>query len=100
MILAKDTVQQFQHGQKLISTSAVRIIDIDSRFVKGILLRSAGDNDPTPNVDTIWIGRSNVTANDGMPISPGETMTVPLESGANLYAISTSANQSIAWLGV
>jgi hypothetical protein len=95
----KDTVKQFRHGQKLISTTAVQFIPETFKFTKGILIRSAGANDPTPNTDVVWIGGSGVSENDGMPIAPGESLTVPFEDGRSLYAISTSANQSIAWLG-
>jgi hypothetical protein len=99
MIVIKETVQRFQHGQRLVGVTAVKITDSTFRFAKGILLRTAGDNDPTPNTDVIWVGDARVTSSDGMPIAPGESINLPLESAENLYAISTSANQSIAWLG-
>lgn len=100
MWVTKEGVRTFKHGQELISTNAVKVIEPDHRFIRGILLRSAGEKDPTPNTGMIWIGTAGVTSATGMPIAPGETLSLPLDRGANLYAISDTANQSLAWLGV
>lgn len=96
----KDTAGLFRHGQKIVGVTLVQIIEIRFTFAKGILLRAAGDNDPVPNTNVIWIGGPAVTPDDGMPLAPGETMTIPLEDGTRLYAISTAADQKIAWLGM
>ena len=99
MLVIKDTVKQFRNGQKTVGINAVKITETNHEFVKGILLRAAGDNDPTPNTNVIWIGGPYVTSSDGMPLAPGETMTLPLETAENLYAISTAASQNLAWWG-
>ena len=99
MFIVKETVKAIQHGQVAVGVVAVRIIDTDKQFIKGILLRAAGANDPVPNTDVIWIGGSTVTSSDGMPIAPGEVLIIPLDRGNDLYAVSTSADQKLAWLG-
>lgn len=100
MLYVQDTVRQFYYGQKLVGAGVVQIMSIDPKFVKGIVLRAAGDNDPVPNTAPIWVGGPTVATNTGMPLAPGETLSLPLERGGDLYAISTTANQSIAWLGL
>ena len=99
MFIVKETVKTIYYGQVTVGVAAVRVVDTDKSFTRGILLRAAGANDPVPNTDVIWIGNSTVTPSAGMPIAPGESLTVPLAQGSNLYAISTSADQNLAWLG-
>lgn len=99
MILTKDTVPTFQYGQTDVGLAAAKIIEGKVRFAKGVLLRSPGSNDPTPNTDIIWVGRANVTTSTGMPLAPGESLTLPVDNGDDLYAISTTASQRLAWLG-
>jgi len=97
----KDTVGIFKHGQTTVGVAIVQVIELANvTFTKGILLRAAGDNDPTPNTNVIWVGGPAVTANDGMPLAPGETLSLPLENGSRLYAISTAADQKLAWIGM
>jgi hypothetical protein len=105
MLIVKDTTCKFYHGHKSVGTSPTKIIVPGYKFIKGIVLRAPGDNDPVSNNAPIWIGRADVTANSneaagGMPIAPGESLTLPLESGKDLYAISNTANQDIAWIGL
>lgn len=99
MFIVKETVKEIQYGQIAVGVTAVRVVDTDKPFTRGILLRAAGVNDPVPNTNVIWVGGSTVTSSDGMPIAPGEALTVPLAHGKDLYAISTLADQKLAWLG-
>lgn len=98
--MSKETVLDFRHGQTLVGASAVQIANYPATLVQGVVLRAAGASDPTPNTDTIWVGKATVGTGNGMPISPGETMSIPVEDMSQLYAISTSANQSLAWWGM
>jgi len=100
MLVIKETVSKFRFGYKLVGVAPVQIIDDGHRFVKGILLRAAGDNDPVSNVAPIWIGDSTVNITVGMPLAPGETLTLPLENCDDLYAVSSVADQNIAWMGL
>jgi hypothetical protein len=96
----KDTAALFKHGQQNVGTEMVRIIEVNFTFLKYLLLRTPGANDPVPNTNMIWIGGPGVTPNDGMPIAPGETLKLPLENGKRLYAVSTAADQKLAWIGM
>jgi len=100
MFVVKEVVDKFYYGQELVGALAVQIIGIGYKFMKGVILRAAGDNDPVSNVAPVWIGDADVTVNTGIPLAPGETLTLPIENCDELYAISTSANQSIAWMGL
>lgn len=101
MLFVKDTIRKFHHGQKLVGANIVQIIDdFNPKFIKGMVLRAAGDNDPVPNTAPIWVGGPTVSTSTGMPIAPGETLDLPIEYGEDLYAISTTVNQSIAWMGL
>jgi hypothetical protein len=78
---------------------------VSHTFVRGILIRAPGAGDPVPNVDTVWIGRKNVTPNSdagtgGMPLPPGASIELPVEDPADVYVVSLSAGQDVAWMGV
>lgn len=100
----KESVNKIAHGHVVIGVAKVKI-DLGSfTFVKGILFRCPASDDPVANVAPIWIGGSTVTADStvatgGMPIAPGESLFIPFDFDSDLYAISTSASQDLAWLG-
>ncbi len=75
-----------------IGATAVKIDTIGFRFIKGILLRTPGPNDPVPNAATVWIGSSLVTADmaietGGFPLPPGASIFLPVEFLSGLYGI-------------
>lgn len=89
----------------IVGTSAVKVNPIGFKFIKGILLRTPGTTDPSPNTAPIWIGGANVTADQavetgGFPLVPGASLNIPSEFLSGLYAISTSASQVLTWVGV
>jgi hypothetical protein len=97
----KETVKQYFHGQiKLAAATVTKIIAIDNEFTQGILLRCPGPTDAVPNTTEVWIGKAPVTDADGMAIAPGETLSLPLESGENLYAVTATVNQVVAWVAM
>ncbi len=89
----------------VVGVAAVEVNPLEFRFVKGILLRTPGTTDPTPNVAPIWLGHVNVTADSavetgGFPLVPGASIFIPVELLTGMYAISTSASQVLTWMGV
>ena len=97
----KETVKQFFHGQlTLTANTPTKIINLNNEFVQGILLRCPGGSDAVPNTTEVWVGKEPVTDSDGMALAPGETLSLPLESGENLYAVTATANQVIAWMAM
>jgi hypothetical protein len=99
--MSKETVKQYFHGQLTLSANTVtKIINLNNEFTQGILLRCPGVSDAVPNTTEVWVGKEPVTDGDGMAIAPGETLSLPLESGENLYAVTATANQVVAWMAM
>jgi hypothetical protein len=97
----KETVSQYFHGQVTLTANTVtKIINLNNEFAQGILLRCPGVSDAVPNTTEVWVGKEPVTDSDGMALAPGETLSLPLESGENLYAVTATANQVIAWMAM
>lgn len=81
-----------------IGTSAVQISSTSVVASSGITIRSA-----LANSATIYIGPSGVTANtaaatDGIPLNPGESISMPLNNLNLLYVIATATGQEIFWM--
>lgn len=106
MEVVKESVVDLFHGHVVVGVTRVRVISIELQpMLKGILVRAPGSGDPIPNAATVWLGGTGVTADSnkdtgGMPLPPGECMFVPLEHVKKLYAISTVANQDLAWMAM
>jgi hypothetical protein len=97
----KETVKHYFHGQVTLTANvSKKIIELNNEFAQGILLRCPGVSDAVPNTTEVWVGKKPVTDSDGMAIAPGETLSLPLESGENLYAVTKTANQVIAWMAM
>ena len=77
MLEVKETspVAEMQHGHTVVGETAVVLTASSFKFTRGILLRTPGPNDPVPNTDVVYVGRSGVQANTGgsggMPLPPG-----------------------------
>lgn len=104
--LARESVDDSVRNRNLIiGTTAIEVNPKNFRFIKGALLRTPGAEDPEPNTVPIWIGSSLVTADSdtesgGFPLLPGSSIFIPSEFLSGLYAISSAANQKLAWLGL
>ena len=103
----KDTaeVKMLKHGHTVVGTTAVQLTTLDFPFVKGILVRAPGANDPVPNTAPIWVGSSAVTADSnvgtgGVPLAPGESIVLPIDDPTVAWVVSTAATQDVSWLGV
>ena len=88
------------HGHASVGVAAAVVSTRSLNFKYGVLLYADANN--TTN---IWIGRTGVTADanadtGGYPIIPGASVVLPFTEMQNLYGISTSAAQDLAWLGV
>jgi hypothetical protein len=94
-----------QHGHTVVGTTPVSLTPVKLNFVRGIMVRSPGPDDLTPNTDVIWIGRRNVTPDQdintgGFPLLPGAAMEIPCEDPSQVFAVSGSEGQDLAWMGV
>jgi hypothetical protein len=93
------------HGHVVVGPTPVPLTALDFKLCRGILLRAPGAGDLVPNTDIIYIGRACVTADSnpgtgGMPLLPGAVLELPLEDPSQLYAVSLSAAQDLAWMGM
>jgi hypothetical protein len=98
--------KDIRYGHKVVGATAVQLTALSAEMRKGILLRTPGDSDPTPNTAPIWVGNNaSVTADSdpetgGMPLVPGAALEVPAQNAQDIWLISTAASQDVAWIGV
>jgi hypothetical protein len=97
--------EELNHGHKAVGVTAVVLTSNTNKLVKGLLIRAPGDEDPTPNTNVVWVGTKKVTADSnegtgGMPLPPGESITLPVDDPSKVYVISDAASQEVAWTGV
>jgi hypothetical protein len=96
---------ELQHGHTVVGVVGAPLTTAPAKFNRGILVRTPGASDLTPNTDIVFIGRKGVTADydpgtGGMPLPPGSVMELPLEDPSQVYVISQSPDQDLAWMGV
>ena len=96
-----------RYGHVAVRATAVQITPNSIQLVRGILLRAPGPDDLVPNIDVIYVGLKSVTcsgsvgsATDGLPILPGGAVELPVDDPSKIYAISNTAGQDLAWMGV
>jgi len=91
-------------GHAVVGLTAVPVTPNKVELVRGLLLRAPGPNDLAPNTDVIYIGLKSVTpdssATGGMPLLPGSVMELPIDDPSQIYAVSLTANQDLAWMGI
>jgi hypothetical protein len=104
MEVTKETSGELHFGHQTVGRARKRLSDDKYDILKGVLLRAPGAGDPAANTDPVWVGGAAVTADSGasggMPLPPGESMFLPLEDIRNLWLISTTDNQDLAWITV
>jgi hypothetical protein len=104
--IAKDAVAKLFQGHTTVGANIVQISSVSIPLKRGVILRTPGASDTVPNSDVVWISpRSNVTANsaaatDGFPLVPGASITLEIDDVSKLYAVSESASQDVAWIGM
>jgi len=105
--ITRESVDDLRHGHAVVGISRVKIVSPifvgTQQALKGILLVTPGSNAPTPNTNPIWIGGGGVTADSapetgGMWLLPGDSLFVPMADVSKLYAVSTAADQDLAWM--
>lgn len=101
--LGKDVGTRISNGHTVVGTTAVQLMPDSILTLKGAVLRCPGASDASPNTDTIWLGGASVTADNdpktgGMPILPGQAITIPILDPSELWLVSDAAAQDIAWI--
>jgi hypothetical protein len=49
---------------------------------------------------TVYFGGSNVTSSNGYPVSPGASISIPVNAGNDVWACTASGTVTVAELGV
>lgn len=89
------------HGSNQdIDTAAEQITATSFACKFGVTLRA-----DTANTGILYIGNSDVTvsgtaATDGIPLSPGDSLFLPVTNSNIPYAIASANNQKIFWIAV
>lgn len=96
---------ELKHGHVVVGITPVPLTTLSFRLDRGLLVRAPGASDPVPNTAVVWVGRAAVAADSsvgrgGMPLAPGEALTLPVDDPSKVYVVSTAANQDLAWMGV
>lgn len=91
---------RLDHGHISVGVAAAQLLSRDFNFKSGVTLYASSGNSVN-----IWIGVRGVTADanantGGFPLVPGSSITIPVTELVNIFAISTSASQDLAWIGV
>jgi hypothetical protein len=96
-----------RYGHTAVGPTAVPVTPNSIQLVRGLLLRTPGPNDLVSNVDVVYIGLKSVTCSgavgsptDGTPLPPGSAIEIPVSDPSLIYAISPTAGQDLAWMGV
>lgn len=105
----KETVGLFTQGHLAVTTSAQQLAlptgkSLPNGIKKGVLLKCPGPTDDTPNTVTVFIGpTAGITSNlnvdtGGFPLSPGESLVIPVEQINTIWVISGAASQVLSWV--
>lgn len=104
MEITKETSRELLHGHTTAGAARCKLTVGDFPVYRGILLRTPGTADSSPNTAPVWIGGPSVTADSsssgGIPLPPGSMITIPVESTGLLYVISTAEGQDLAWMAI
>lgn len=104
--VTKSVSDKIVHGHTTIGTTAAALSTVSRPLKRGLIIRAPGSNDDATNSEPVYIGgRDSITANtaaatDGFPLVPGASVTLEVNDVANVYAISESGAQDLAWIGL
>lgn len=96
----KDTHKEYLVGQITVGVTAVQIpaTELAHDNQRGILIKAYGANDTVLNTVPVFIGNAQVTVDDGFPLAPGESVTIPITGDDAIYAVASVSSQKIAWI--
>ncbi len=103
--ISKETVSELVNGAVAVEMTPKPLADFFSDAFKGVLIRAPGSKDPVPNTACVWIGGRGVTAGigaatDGVGLSPGESITLPIADLSKVFVVAAVANQRVQWLAI
>lgn len=66
------------------------VLDSNVKARQGVILQSL-----STNTASIWVGDSNTAVNRGLEITPGNSVTVPIDDPSHIYSISGTSSQKL-----
>lgn len=96
MEITKETseVSELRHDQIDATTMPFPVCH-ERKLYRGILIYSFRSN-----TQTCFVGNKNVTPETGFPIPPGFSLQVGVDSASELYVVSASGVQRLAWISL
>ena len=79
-------------GQTTIRTATP--VQIDGASASASILHIANAD----NTKTMYLGSANVTTSNGLPLFKLERLTIDLQPGEQLFAISSDTGHTVSWL--
>ena len=76
-------------GNASVTTSAAAVLASDSTRRTAVLTNLGSDY--------VWVGDSGITANEGIRLAPGQTLTIDRAPTPAIYAVAASGTQTVAW---
>jgi hypothetical protein len=99
--LYNDTADNFHTGRKVVGNTVVQVVTVTlADLVKGIQVKAGAGN-----TDIIYVGKDGCTdgtavTTDGMQLSAGQGVFIPVKDVALVYAIADAASQDLYWLAI
>ncbi|NBV22521.1 MAG: hypothetical protein EB141_00225 [Verrucomicrobia bacterium] len=78
------------HGQGSVTTSAAQFLASGSTR-RSVTIQNLGN-------DYVYIGATGITANNGIRLSPGQTLVIDKSPNAAIFAIAASGTQTCSYL--
>ncbi len=95
---ATSPARDLRNGHTFVGLSPIPLT-IHTEANRGVLIRCPGRLDPVPNTGIVYVGRSaaSVLAH-GLPLAPGESITLPVDDPSSLFIVATAEGQDVAWM--
>ena len=92
--LYKDSLPPGVTGQTTVGTSAAQVKNLPVELATGVLLKAI-----VGNTGIIYVGfNASVTAANGFPLNPGDTIPLSIDSLEKVWIIGSAAGQVLAWI--
>ena len=88
------------YGRTVVGQSPIQLTIVTGPTVRGILIRAPGIGESNVNTDMVYVGDYQVTVATGFPLTPGAAIELPIDDPSQIYVVSSSANQTVAWMAV
>lgn len=92
-----EVASSFTHGQNSdIDSGANEQIVVASNPAKhSVVIRAS-----VTNTGTLYIGGSGVSTSNGIPLTAGESLKLPIDDANKVYAIASVDNQALSWVAI